>query len=244
LDPVRFLGAVAEGFQKNLREWYIANQDTLPQQQLVVQIYQDISLLPHGPHAPGQRIRAHPTYSPTNRYWYDYVHVQYSLEHGDQSATTANGLFPACCACFFTLPHQFLTAQLQCLQTPESHAEVLVLVQGCMYASDERSLPQHHSTITKAWSLESTLVRSSQSGLDVIARLECIPHSCIDKVIFALDLDPVKVDHDTVFVHLGAALQDPFYRRYVLSVTRSNFFDILEVYDRKSCGHHTFCTHG
>jgi hypothetical protein len=148
---------------------------------------------------------------------------------------TANALFPARCACFFTMPRQYPLTELDCLQAPKSHEEILVLVQQSMYPNNPRAQGRRFSTTTQQWTLEATFVGSSNcaSGLDMIAKLGCIPHSCIDKAIFAVDMVPLKVEHDTVFVNPSRALQDPFYRFYEVGVIRCTSFDILEVYDRR-----------
>jgi hypothetical protein len=113
LDRHKFPRAVGDWFKKQFSEWYIANQSNLPQGRMVIQLYQDITLPPNGPNQ-RQCIRAHSAYSATNRYWYDYVQVQYSLEIEEQPTT--NALFPARCACFFTMPRQYPLTELECLQ--------------------------------------------------------------------------------------------------------------------------------
>ena len=113
--------------------------------------------------------------------------------------------------------------------------KLFVLVQQSMYPNSPRAQGRRFSTTTQQWTLEATFVGSSNcvSGLDMIAKLGCIPHSCINKAIFAVDMVPLKVDHDTVFVNPSRALQDPFYRIYEVGVIRCTSFDILEVYDQR-----------
>jgi hypothetical protein len=133
-------------FKKQFSEWYIANQSNLPQGRMVIQLYQDITLPPNGTNQ-RQCIRAHSAYSATDRYWYDYVPVQYSLEMEEQP--TKNALFPARCACFFTMPRQYPLTELDCLQTPESHEELLVLVQQRMYPNNPKAQGRRFSTTTQ-----------------------------------------------------------------------------------------------
>jgi hypothetical protein len=232
LDRHKFPRAVGDWFKKQFSEWYIANQSNLLQGRMVIQLYQDITLPPNGPNQ-RQCIRAHSAYSATNRYWFNYVQVQYSLEMEEEP--TANAVFPARCACFSTMPWQYPLTELDCLQAPESHEEILVLVQQSMYPNNPRAQGRRFSTKTQQWTLEATFVGSSNcaSGLDMIAKLGCIPHSCIDKAIFAVDMVPLKVDNDTVFVNPSRALQDPFYRFYEVGVIRCTSFDILEEFDRR-----------
>jgi hypothetical protein len=151
------------------------------------------------------RIRAHPNYRAEGA-WYDYVTVSYEYEGEHQ------GDCPARVAAIFQIPEEFPLTELQHVNSlPESHRDVMVLLHESKYQTPQQL--GHDSRICSRWTLDSKINGE--------ACIDCISHTCISSVVFAIDLvpDPPR--------SAESSRRDPFLRN------SGEKFQILVVGNRK-----------